>query len=90
MKSNFVSRGLARWRLNSIRIKTHDNFVDTVKACRKLSDVDDPFIYIIRREGVFGGPVVSKELKPDVVTLSERDKCVVVKDGYAYELIKSR
>ena len=90
MKSNFVSRGLARWRLDSIRIKTHDNFVDTVKACRLLSSDDDPYIYIIHREGVFGGPVVHKELKPDIVTLSESDKCVVVKDGYSYELVKSR
>ena len=84
------SRGLAKWRLNSIKIKTRDNFIDTVKACRKLSSEEDPFIYVIHREGVFGGPVVEKAEKPRDVTISESQKCVVVKDGFAYELVKSR
>ena len=55
---------------------------DRVFILAHASDAD-------HRVGIFGGPVVEQITRPECVSLSETDRCVIVKDGYVYELTKN-
>ena len=67
-------------RMRAIRIKSEVNayYHGTVHNCARVSAVN--------KTGIFGGPVVEQITRPDIVQLSEVDKCVIVKDGMVYEL----
>ena len=77
-------------RMRAIRVKSEVNayYHGTVHNCARVSAVNKSLSFAVHRVGIFGGPVVEQIARPDIVQLSEVDKCVIVKDGYVYELRK--
>lgn len=57
-----------------------------VHNCARVSAVNKTLAFAVHRVGVFGGPVIERIERPNIVELSETDRCVIVKDGLAYEL----
>ena len=55
-----------------------------------VSRANNNLAFLIERVGIFGGPVITQITRPDEVTIGEFDNTVVVKDGFSYELKKSR
>lgn len=62
-------------------------FDGTVHNCCKVSDNNHQLSFVVHRS-VKGYPRVESLRRPDIVQLSETDDCVIVKDGYVYELTK--
>lgn len=60
-------------------------FDGAVHNCCKVSSNNHQLAFVIHRS-VKGYPRVESLRRPDIVQLSERDDCVIVKDGYVYEL----
>lgn len=75
-------------RMRAIRVKGEVNayYHGIVHNCARVSAVNKSLAFAVHRVGVFGGPVVEQITRPECVSLSETDKCVIVKDGYVYEL----
>ena len=74
--------------MNGIRITTRNYFDGMVHHFCKVTAATPTLAFVIRRKGIFRGPVADQIEKPQNVTLSETDDCVIIKDGYAYELKK--
>ena len=74
------------FRAKRVKDDTALRFDGIVHNCCGVSGNNHQLAFIIHREGVFGYPRVEQIQRPQDVTLSESDNCVVVKDGYAYEL----
>lgn len=62
-------------------------FDGVVHNCCKVSSNNHQLAFVIHRS-VKGYPRVESLRRPDIVQLSETDDCVIVKDGYMYELKK--
>ena len=62
-------------------------FDGVVHNCCKVSSNNYQLAFVIHRS-VKGYPRVESLRRPDIVLLSETDDCVIVKDGYVYELKK--
>ena len=62
-------------------------FDGAVHNCCKVSDNNHQLAFVVHRS-VKGYPRVESLRRPDIVQLSENDDCVIVKDGYVYELTK--
>ena len=77
-------------RMRAIRVKSEVNayYHGTVHNCARVSAVNKTLSFAVHRVGIFGGPEVEQITRPDVVSLCESDDCVVVKDGYMFELKK--
>ena len=77
-------------RMRAIRVKSEVNayYHGTVHNCARVSEVNNTLSFAVHRVGIFGGPEVEQISRPDIVQLSETDRCVIVKDGYVYELRK--
>ena len=75
-------------RMRAVRIKSEVNayYHGTVHNCARVSAVNNTLSFAVHRVGIFGGPEVEQITRPDIVQLSEIDKCVIVKDGMVYEL----
>lgn len=75
-------------RMRAVRTKSEVNayYYGTVHNCARVSAVNKTLSFAVHRVGIFGGPVVEQITRPDIVQLSEVDKCVIVKDGMVYEL----
>ena len=84
----WLSKPVARYRLNTIRIATRNYYESIVRHCCRVTRANNDLSFVVHRSGVFGGPVVEQIHKPNVVELSDNDNCVIVKDGYVYELKK--
>lgn len=77
---------LVTMRAIRMRGEVRNYYDGVVHNCCRVSKVNNSLAFAIHKVGVFGGPVIEQIARPDVVQLSEKDKCVVVKDGHAYEL----
>ena len=77
-------------RMRAVRMKSEVNayYYGTVHNCARVSAVNKSLSFAVHRVGIFGGPVVEQITRPECVSLSETDRCVIVKDGYVYELRK--
>ena len=77
-------------RMRAVRIKSEVNayYHGTVHNCARVSEVNKSLSFAVHRVGIFGGPEVEQITRPEIVQLSETDRCVIVKDGYVYELRK--
>lgn len=77
-------------KMRAVRIKSEVNayYYGTVHNCARVSAVNKTLSFAVHRVGIFGGPVVEQITRPDIIQLSETDKCVIVKDGYIFELRK--
>ena len=77
-------------RMRAIRIKSEVNafYYGTVHNCARVSAVNKTLSFAVHRVGIFGGPLVEQITRPDIIQLSETDKCVIVKDGYIFEMRK--
>lgn len=75
-------------RMRAVRTKSEVNayYYGTVHNCARVSAVNNTLSFAVHRIGIFGGPEVEQITRPDIVQLSEVDKCVIVKDGMVYEL----
>lgn len=75
-------------RMRAARIKSEVNayYYGTVHNCARVSAVNKTLSFAVHRVGIFGGPEVEQITRPEIVQLSETDRCVIVKDGYVYEL----
>lgn len=78
-------------RMRAVRTKSEVNayYYGTVHNCARVSAVNNTLSFAVHRVGIFGGPVVEQITRPECVSLSETDRCVIVKDGYVYELTKN-
>ena len=83
-------RWLAVYRANTIKITTRNYYDGLLEHFCRATKAKDDMAFVIRREGIMGGPVIDQIVKPSNVTLSETDNFVVIKDGYVYELKKTR
>lgn len=78
---------LARNRDEIKRREIAAMFDGIVHNCCRVSGNNHQLAFVIHRS-VKGYPRVESLRRPDIVQLSETDDCVIVKDGYVYELKK--
>ena len=86
MKYNPFYRGLAKWRAKKIKAEANSLYAGMVHHCQRLSQFDNQFAFVIKHKGTFGGPDIMQINRPDNLSISEFDNCVVIKDGKIYEL----
>lgn len=67
-----------------------DYYDAVVHHCCGVSRANNDLAFLIERVGIFGGPVITQITRPDEVTIGEFENVMVVKDGFSYELKKSR
>lgn len=80
---DYIARERAKMRKREIEYC----FAGIVHNCCKVSANNHELAYVVHRS-VQGYPRVESITRPDVVQISETDDCVIVKDGYVYELTK--
>lgn len=78
---------LDRQRELMIRREAEASFAGAVHNCCRVSANNHSLAFAIHRS-VKGYPRIEQIKRPDVVALCESDDCVVVKDGYMFELKK--
>lgn len=78
---------LDRQRELMIRREAEASFAGAVHNCCRVSANNHSLAFAIHRS-VKGYPRIERIKRPDVVSLCESDDCVVVKDGYMFELRK--
>lgn len=83
-----IKKFLAKKRAKAISQEARLYFNAQVHHCCRVSANNHKIAYVIHRVGIFGGPKVDLIDRRDKVVLSETDNCVIVKDGYVYELTK--
>ena len=86
MKCNPFYRGWAKWRAKKIKAEANSLYFGMVHHCRRLSQLDHQFAFVVKHKGVFGGPDVCQIDRRDDLLISELNNCVVIKDGKVYEL----
>lgn len=69
-----------------MKANTGRYFDGIVHNCCRVSANNNDLAFAIHRVGVFGGPVIEQIARPENVSLSETDDCVIVKDGQVYQL----
>ena len=74
-------------RATFLRAECSRKFAGVVHNCCRVSANNHKVAFAIHRS-VFGYPMVEQIERPNDVMLHEKGDCVVVKDGYAYELTK--
>lgn len=67
-----------------------DYYDSVVYHCCGVSRANNDLAFLVYRVGIFGGPVIEQIDRPDDVVIGEFDNMVVVKDGFSYELKKTR
>lgn len=78
---------LDRQRELMIRREAEASFAGAVHNCCRVSANNHSLAFAIHRS-VKGYPRIEQIKRPDEVALCESDDCVVVKDGYMFELRK--
>ena len=81
-----MKRIRAYYRAKSMKANTGRYFDGIVHNCCRVSANNNDLAFAIHRVGVFGGPVIEQIARPENVSLSETDDCVIVKDGQVYQL----
>ena len=82
-----ISTYLVRQRELMIRREAEASFAGAVHNCCRVSANNHSLAFAIHRS-VKGYPRIEQIKRPEVVALCESDDCVVVKDGYMFELKK--
>lgn len=67
-----------------------DYYDAVVHHCCGVSRANNNLAFIVERVGIFGGPVINQITRPDEVRIREFDGFVIIKDGFVFELKKSR
>ena len=67
-----------------------DYYDAVVHHCCGVSNANNELAFIVERVGIFGGPVITQITRPDEVRIGEFEGVVIIKDGFLYELKKSR
>ena len=80
----------ARRRAGRVAGKGRDAFAGAVYGCQLVSHYNNKLAFVVRRAGAFGTPEIESTPRPDIVVIGETDNCVVVKDGFIYELNKRK
>lgn len=70
-----------------LKRESADAFAGIIHNCCKVSHNNHSIAFVIHRS-VFGYPRLEQIDRPSNVRLSELDDCVIVKDGYVYELTR--
>ena len=83
-----IKRLLAIRRAKAIKREAELYFHAQVHHCCRVSANNHDIAYLIDRVGIFNGPKVELITRPNEVILSEFEDCVIVKDGYVYEMTK--
>lgn len=73
-------------RLWHIKDEAPRLFDGAVHHCARLSALNRSLAFIVIRVKPFGGPKVERIDRPRVISLSEADECIVVRDGHVFEL----
>ena len=68
-----------------LRRESSDAYAGALHNCCKVSANNHRLAFAVHRS-VLGYPMVEQIDRPKNVTLSEQDDCVIVKDGFVYEL----
>jgi hypothetical protein len=82
-----LSKLIAAKRLCYLKREASFKFTGVVHNCCNVSANNHDLAFVIRRS-VLGYPMVEQIARPRNVSLSETDNCVIVKDGYVYELTR--
>lgn len=77
-------------RANKLCNLARSAFWAAISSCETVSYFNHDLAFIIRRKNAFGFPTIEKTPRPDVVCLAEDKNCVIVKDGFYYELSKQK
>lgn len=77
----------AKQRELIIQRESESHFAGAVHHCCKVSANNHNLAFAIYRS-VHGYPRIEQIKRPDIVCITEIADCVVVKDGYSYELKK--
>ena len=83
-----IKKCLAVKRAKAIKREAEMYFHAQVHHCCRVSANNHDIAYLIDRVGIFYGPKVELITRPNEVILSEFEDCVIVKDGYVYEMTK--
>ena len=76
-----------RKKLEYLKAEVRRKFDGVVHNCCKVSANNHKIAFVIYRS-VLGYPMLEQIDWRDNVVLSDKDNCVIVKDGYVYELTK--
>ena len=80
----------ARRRAGRVAGKTRDAFSQAVYGCQLVSYYNNGIAFVVNRDGIFGRPQICEIERPADVIISENDDCVVVRDGFIYEMNKRK
>lgn len=83
-----IKKCLAVKRAKAIKREAEMYFHAQVHHCCRVSANNHDIAFLVERVGVFGGPKVMQIVRPQNVLVCEGDDCVIIKDGYAYELTR--
>lgn len=83
-----INRSKANRRAKKITDLARTAFWSAVYACQTVSHFNTGLAFVIRRVGAFGFPEIEVVERPSDVIMRESVDCIVVKDGYYYELDK--
>lgn len=85
-----VNRSRANQRAKKISNLARNAFWSAVYGCQTVSHFNTGLAFVVRRVGAFGFPEIEIIPRPSDVILHESVDCIVVKDGYYYELDKRK
>ena len=88
MARSWTRRIALAYRAGRIRAESARYFAGVVHNCARVSANNKSIAFVVHHAGIFGGPRAQQIDKPREVALSEFDNCVVVREGYVYELTK--
>lgn len=85
--ANRIKKKLIKQKAVYLKREAAAKFAGVVHNCCNVSANNHSISFAVRRS-VFGFPMLEKIDRPQAVQLSEHDDCVIVKDGYVYELTR--
>lgn len=88
MERTWAKRFALAYRAGRIRSESARYFDGVVHNCCRISANNKDLSFVVFRVGIFGGPRTEQIDKPREVVLSENDNCVIVKEGFAYQLTR--
>ena len=83
-----INRSKANRRAKKITDLARNAFWSAVYGCQTVSHFNTGLAFAVRRVGAFGFPEIDVIPRPSDVVLHESVDCIIVKDGYYYELDK--
>lgn len=87
---NILNRSKANQRAKKISEMARGAFNSAVYGCQIVSHYNTGLSFIVNRVGAFGFPSIEVIDRPGDVVIAESDDCVIVRDGYYFELDKRK